>query len=64
MGNHQIQGEDFHKTFAPVAKIDIVRCLLAIAASKWWGLRQMDVCNAFLHDDLNEDIYVKPPPGF
>jgi len=34
LGNHQIEGEDFHETFAPVAKMHIVRYLLAIAAAK------------------------------
>ncbi|XP_059301811.1 uncharacterized mitochondrial protein AtMg00810-like [Lycium ferocissimum] len=40
-----------------------VRTIIAIAASQNWPLYQMDVKNAFLHGDLKEDIYIKPPPG-
>ena len=41
-----------------------VRVFLAIAAAKNWELHQMDVYNTFLHDDLDEEIYMKPPPSF
>lgn len=40
-----------------------VRTIIAIAASQNWPLHQIDVKNAFLHGDLKEDIYMKPPPG-
>ena len=63
LGNKQEYGVDYEETFAPIAKMTMVRTILAIAASQSWRLHQMDVKNAFLHGDLQEEIYMKLPSG-
>ena len=45
----QVQGVDYHETFAPVVKMDFIRLVLAIVASKHWEVHHMDVKSAFLH---------------
>nr|GEX75230.1 hypothetical protein [Tanacetum cinerariifolium] len=63
LGNHQVAGVDYSETFTPVAKMMTVRVFLAIATAKQWELHQMDVHNAFLHEDLEEEVFMKLPPG-
>jgi len=63
-GDHQLEGFDFNETFAPVAKLSSMRPFLAIAVAKGWELHQMDVNNVFFHGDLEEEVYMKLPPGF
>ena len=63
-GYSQIQGFDYGETFAPVARLESIRILLAFATSHNFILHQMDVKSAFLNGPLNELVYVKQPSGF
>jgi hypothetical protein len=63
-GYAQREGVDFKEVFAPVARIETVRVLLALAARNGWKVHHMDVKSAFLNGDLVEEVYVQQPPGF
>nr|GFC43140.1 ribonuclease H-like domain, reverse transcriptase, RNA-dependent DNA polymerase [Tanacetum cinerariifolium] len=63
-GYVQEQGIDFEEVFAPVARIETVRLILALAAYHGWQVNHLDVKSAFLHGDLKEEVYVTQPEGF
>ena len=63
-GYIQRQGIDFDEVFAPVARLESVRLLLAHAACQGWAVHHMDVKSAFLNGVLQEEVYVEQPPGF
>jgi len=60
----QKEGIDYEETFAPVARLEAIRILFAFAASKGFKIFQMDVKSAFLNDFIEEEGYVRQPPGF
>jgi len=64
LGNHQKEGIDYIETFAPIVKTVTVHTVLVVATTRAWELHQMDVQNTFLHGDLEEVVYMKPPPSF
>jgi hypothetical protein len=55
---------NYNKTFAPVARLDTVRMVLAIATHNKWCMYQMDVKSGFLNGFMEEEVYVKQPLGY
>jgi hypothetical protein len=60
----QREGIDFNDTFAPVARMEFVRLLFALATQEGWCVYHMDVESVFLNGDLKEEVYVHRPSGF
>ena len=58
-GYSQVHGLDYNERFAHVAGMDSIRLGLSIIASKQWEVHHIDVKSAFLHGDLEEEIYMK-----
>jgi hypothetical protein len=63
-GYSQVEGLDFDETFAPVARLESIRILLAYATHHDFKLYQMNVKSAFLNRSIKEEVYVEQPPGF
>ena len=63
-GYVQKKGIDFDEVFAPVARLDTVRLLLAMAANRGWQVHHLDVKSVFLHGELEEEVYVSQPEGY
>jgi hypothetical protein len=63
-GYTQVEGLDYDETYAPVARLEAIRILLAYACAHNIKLYQMDVKSAFLNGIINELVFVEQPPGF
>ena len=57
-------GIDYQETFVSVEKINSIRVLMSLVVNSNWPLHQLDVKNVFLNGELEEDVFVSPPPGF
>ena len=60
----QKAGVDYEEVFAPVARMEIVRLIIALAAHNLWYIHHLDAKSAFLNRDLEEVVYAKQPEGF
>jgi hypothetical protein len=63
-GFKQRYGIDYENTFSLVVKAATIHIVLSITMSRGWSLRQLDVQNAFLHGVLEEEVYMRPTPGY
>ena len=63
-GYNQEERIDYEETYAPIARLEAIRLLLAYVCSKDFKLYQMDVKSVFLNGHINEEMYVAKPPGF
>jgi hypothetical protein len=63
-GYSQKYGVDYTEVFAPVARMDTVMMIIALAVQKNWTIFQLDVKSAFLHGELSEKVYVEQPRGY
>lgn len=63
-GFKQRYGTYYEDTFSSVVKAATIRLVLSIAVSRGWSLRQLDVQNAFLHGVLEEEVFMRQPPGY
>ena len=62
-GHKQLHGVDFEETYAPVCSYRTMRMILSIVAHENLAWRQFDIRTAFLHGELKEEVYLRPPRG-
>lgn len=62
-GYNQIEGINYFDNYFPIAKMTTIRMNIALKTINTWFIHQLDVNNAFLHEDLHEDVYLTFPQG-
>lgn len=63
-GYTQEVGIYYSEIFAPVARLETIRTVVALATTKRWGIHQLDIKSTFLHGAINENVYLEQPPGY
>lgn len=63
-GYSHAKGIDYEETFTPISKMATLRTIIAVGASHSWHFHQIDAQNVFLHDTLDEEVYMKVPQGY
>ncbi|KAJ4710707.1 Retrovirus-related Pol polyprotein from transposon TNT 1-94 [Melia azedarach] len=63
-GYAQQQGIDYEDTFAPVARLDTIKLLIALATQNRWKIFHLDIKSAFFNGYLKEEIFIEQPEGF
>ena len=63
-GYTQQHGVDYTEVFAPATRMETIRLVVALAAQRGWSIHQLDVKSAFLHGELNEEVFVEQPCGY
>lgn len=55
---------DYTEVFAPVARMETIQLVIALAAQRGWTIYQLDVKSAFFHGKLDEVVFVEQPCGY
>ncbi|KAH9781357.1 hypothetical protein KPL71_008429 [Citrus sinensis] len=63
-GYKQEFGVDYKEVFAPVARLETIRLIIALASQNAWPVFQLDVKSAFLHGELQKEVFIEQPPGY
>ena len=63
-GFQQTSGIDIIKTFSPVVKALTIRIIFTLVVTRGWDIQQVDINNAFLNGDLQEEVFMNQPEGF